>query len=60
MKKKEQVWIVVNKKNEPYVDHRYTRKAMRQHHCDTQGYIKWSEALKEGDKCVKAILQYIL
>lgn len=47
MKKKEQVWIVVNKKNEPYVDHRYTRKAMRQHHCDTQGYIKWSEALNK-------------
>ncbi|MCC6447553.1 MAG: hypothetical protein IT215_02585 [Chitinophagaceae bacterium] len=60
MKKKEQVWIVINKVHGAYVDYRYTRKEMKRHHCDTLGYMHFDEAKAKGDRCVKAVLQYVL
>lgn len=56
--KKETVWIVVNKHCGPYVDHRQTRKDMKQHHCNTLGLMSWEEAKAKGDKCIKATLTY--
>lgn len=57
MAKAEKVWVVVGKDGEAYVDFRYTRKDMKQHHCDTLGYMSWKEASAKGDRCVQATLK---
>lgn len=57
MAKKEDIWIVVGHHG-AYVDYRYTRKQMKQHHCDTMGYNHFDEAKAKGDKCIKAVLSW--
>lgn len=54
---KQTVWIVIGTYG-AYTDHKYTRKDMKQHHCDCFGYMSWNEAKAKGDKCVKATLIY--
>lgn len=58
-KKKEKVWIVVGVHG-AYVGWHFTKKMMMQHHIDAYGYMKWKQAYDKGDRCIKAVLQYVL
>jgi len=52
------VWVVYDTVQKlEFVDYRYTRKDMKQHHCDTLGLMSWKEAAAKGHVCIKATLK---